>query len=226
MVKIAWSSILSISLTRKVKSKPHYDCFACSSSHSSCIFDAACTWYCDVKFDCLGSKQKLHFSTCLHRISFSSVLGFHCFFLNIYLQQNLYSEYVCSKFRFWLCLTLSSSFFQRTTFERYSLLINTLSINPALICNLRRKEQETQFIKKRQKKNNKQKTGIKMGKWLHFVAENTPEVQAQNVINFPFLFLFSFLSSLFFFFLFCLFMLRSSSLFVWLFLFVLIVWSR
>ena len=44
-----------------------------------------------------------------------------------------------------------------------------------------------------------------MGKWLHFVAENTPAVQAQNVINFPFLFLFSFLSSLFFFFFFVLF---------------------
>ena len=39
-----------------------------------------------------------------------------------------------------------------------------------------------------------------MGKWLHFVAENTPAVQAQNVINFPFVPLFSFLSSLFFFF--------------------------
>lgn len=41
-VKIAWSSVLSISLPRKVRSKPHYDCFACSSSHNCWIFDAAC----------------------------------------------------------------------------------------------------------------------------------------------------------------------------------------
>ena len=40
-----------------------------------------------------------------------------------------------------------------------------------------------------------------MGKWLHFVAENTPAVQAQDVINFPFLFLFhSFLPFFSFFF--------------------------
>ena len=45
-VKIAWSSpgIFHFIhfITQKSWSKPHYDCFACSSSHSCCIFDAAC----------------------------------------------------------------------------------------------------------------------------------------------------------------------------------------
>ena len=33
-----------------------------------------------------------------------------------------------------------------------------------------------------------------MGKWLHFVPENIPVVQAQNVFMFVFLFLFSLIS--------------------------------
>lgn len=57
-----------------------------------------------------------------------------------------------------------------------------------------------------------------MGKWLHFVPENIPAVQAQTVIMFIFLFLFFFIS--FISVLFCLFMLSSSSLSVLLFLLV------
>lgn len=88
-----------------------------------------------------------------------------------------------------------------------------------VICNLRRKEQGTKSIKNIQKKKeiieNRKK---KMGKWLHFVAENIPAVQAQTVIMFIFLFLFSFIS--FISVLFCLFMLSSSSISVLLFLLV------
>jgi len=132
---------------------------------------------------------------------------------------------VCSKFRFWLCSTLNSSFFQRTTFERYSLFINTLSINPALICNLRRKEQGTKSIKKKQKK--KIENRNKNGKMVTFCSWEYPGGPGTKCNYFP-IFIPVFTSFFFFFFLFffCLFMLRSSSLFVWLFLLVLIVWFR
>ena len=94
-----------------------------------------------------------------------------------------------------------------------------------VICNLRRKEQGTKSIKNIQKKKeiieNRKK---KMGKWLHFVAENIPAVQAQTVIMFIFLFLFSFIS--FISVLFCLFMLSSSSLSACYFCWFLIVWFR
>ena len=87
-----------------------------------------------------------------------------------------------------------------------------------VICNLRRKEQGTKSIKNKQKKKEIIENRKKMGKWLHFVPENIPAVQAQTVIMFIFLFLFSFIS--FISVLFCLFMLSSSSLSVLLFLLV------
>lgn len=87
-----------------------------------------------------------------------------------------------------------------------------------VICNLRRKEQGTKSIKNKQKKKRNNRKQEKMGKWLHFVPENIPAVQAQTVIMFIFLFLFFFIS--FISVLFCLFMLSSSSLSVLLFLLV------